>query len=205
MIQLLLTPAMAVINRFRGGGFYADRLPGHPRFYAAPFVGLLAWAFMPWPSALAFAVAFLLWSLLPWGHLMCLGHYTPDRPISTPEAGALKVAGGNYYGGLGLLHLAGLIPAAVLVHPVAPLMSIPIVAAYALAWRVTPETPIRTAEILVGGLWGLLTVLRPLSLVALLLLGGCGFNIDVNGYRARPVHGGPIGCAGVCKQEMTRG
>lgn|GEM_PF-999439 len=72
----------AAINRFRGGGLGAQRLPGHPRFYAAPFVGLIAAFYQPWPVALAIGLAFLLFVWLPWGRW-----YTLNRRGRTESSG----------------------------------------------------------------------------------------------------------------------
>jgi hypothetical protein len=151
---------MAVLNRFRGGGFGADRLPGHPRFYVAPMVAVVAWIVMPWQQAIAAGVAYLAWCWPPWGHLMCLGHWSPGRPVSEFEAWCLKSMRGDYFGALLLRHAVGLIPAMCLVSPLA-IVAAPLVAAlYAAGWRWRPQNPIEPAELLTGALWGAFFVWR---------------------------------------------
>jgi hypothetical protein len=162
---LLLVAFCAVLNRFRGGGFGADRLPGHPRFYVAPFVLVLAWLALPFPAALAFAAGFLLWSWPPWGFLMCLGRWTPiGRPMSSLEWHLLAVSRGNLWLALGLRHLLiwpGLFGAAWFgAAPWLPVLALPFaglaVGSYELGWRLRPGAPIELAEILTGAAWGAL-------------------------------------------------
>ena len=160
MIDALLIPALAVLNRVRGGGFWADRLPGHPRFYVAPAIAVLCLPVMPWLKAVEAGACYLVWSFLPWGHLMCLGKFIPPRPMSPIESSCLEVVKGDYLVALMLLHLIGLLPMAFLVSPLAFLAPIPIGLSYALGWSVTPATAIRTAEILVGAVWGVLLLVR---------------------------------------------
>jgi hypothetical protein len=158
-MSFFLIPIMVFLNRFRGGGFYAEYLPGHPRFYVAPVIGLLLWFVSGnWISGLSAGVSYLAWSFLPWGHLMCLGNFAPDRPMSALESFCLDTAKGNYLPALMLLHAIGLIPASILVVPWALVMAPLVAAAYGIGWKQTPATPIRTAELIVGGLWGCLFI-----------------------------------------------
>lgn len=160
MLSLFLIPACAILNRFRGGGFYADRLPGHPRFYAAPVMGLAAWAagHDPLWSGL-FAVAWLWWCWWPWGLLMCLGRWEPQREIDPFEREILAIAGGNVWIGFWMRHLVGFLPIAVLcwwsILVIPPL----IVAAYEASWRWSPRgLVIAIPEMVVGALFGAMLV-----------------------------------------------
>lgn len=157
-----LIPVCAVLNRFRGGGFWADRLPGHPRFYVAPLMGLVAWlaGHDPLWSTL-FAAAWLAWCWLPWGQLMCLDRFVPDRKISPIETELLKVASGNIWLALGLRHALGLVPMTILA-PGALLMPPLIVAFYEASWRWSPrQHVIAVPELLTGAAFGVLLWLSP--------------------------------------------
>lgn len=159
-MEWALIPALAILNRVRGGGLWADRLPGHPRLYVAPVIAILCLFIMPPWQAVATGIAYLAWSFLPWGHLACLGKFIPLRQMSSLEASCLEVVKGDYLAALMMLHLIGLLPMAFLVSPLAFLAPIPIALSYALGWFVTPAAPFRTAEILVGAVWGVLLLVR---------------------------------------------
>lgn len=132
-------PVLAVLNRMRGGGFWADRLPGHPRFYVAPLVGLVAFlaGHDPVWSGL-YAAAWLWWCWWPWGLLMCLGRWEPQRKISPVETTLLKASGGNIWLAFGLRHLLGVLPMALL-SPWTLLLPPLIVAFYEASWRWAPR------------------------------------------------------------------
>lgn len=67
LLMPLTMLACAFLNCFRGGHFGAQHLPGHPRFYVAPLIGLVAWAFQPPPVASAQAAAYLVFVWPGWG------------------------------------------------------------------------------------------------------------------------------------------
>lgn len=168
MIEYSLIPVMAVLNRVRGGGFGAEALPGHPRYWVSPVVAGLAWVTMPWQAALAFGLGYLFWSLWPWGYLMCLGHFQPQgRDISNLELDLLDTAGQNVYVALGLRHmlvLPGLFAAMIFgggpwLVLASPIFAALVVGAYAAGWALRPSAPIELAELLVGALWGGLIIL----------------------------------------------
>lgn len=160
MIALALVPLMAVLNRFRGGGFGSAYFPGHPRFYTAPLVGFWVWLLMADPlRGFVAAVVYLCWSFLPWGFLASLQHWTPQgRSISWLEARLLDVSRENYLVALGLLHMVGLIPAALSFSLWSPLLAPCFAAAYWAGWRYRPKAPIAMAEGIVGALWALLFI-----------------------------------------------
>jgi hypothetical protein len=65
--QILVVLASSVVNRFRGGGFYSDKIPVKALWMAAPMIGGLAYVFHTPYMAGFFALAYLAWALLPWG------------------------------------------------------------------------------------------------------------------------------------------
>lgn len=146
----------AVLNRVRGGGFGASALPGHPRFYVAPAMGLLSLLVLSPIAAAALAVAYLAWAWLPWGRWYDLGrmHTEPDRPLSFFEK-LITVAGlGNDHFCFTLRNVTGVALAAFLLSPwafaLAPLQT----AAYEAGWRFWPRAPIALGELLTGCAWG---------------------------------------------------
>lgn len=153
----LLLPALAVLNRVRGGGFGGQYLPGHPRFYVAPAVAVLDL----WSGGTGLmGLAYLVWSLLPWGHLMCLGRWAPSRPMSPLETECLAMARGNVWVAFGLLHMVGLVPA-MFVSPVAFLMPPVIVGIYEAFWRSPADkSSVMWPEMGVGVLWGLAIIFQ---------------------------------------------
>jgi hypothetical protein len=158
ILSWLLIPAMAIVNRFRGGGFYADRLPGHPRYYVAvALAGALMWMTQSMALGALMAVSYLVWAIPPWGHLMCLGHWTPDRPISVLEAQLLRLAQGNILVALALRHVVFLVPIALVLHlwwP--PLLGLAMAGGYWLGWRLSPMKAIMIGELVAGALWGVI-------------------------------------------------
>lgn len=151
MTVLVFIAAMVFLNRFRGGGFGAAALPGHPRYYVAPMVFLFAGTVVPVLPAAGYALAYFAWSLMPWGHAIGLGRWSPDRPPSLVESWFMHED--NPWLRLLSIELAGLIPATLLVSAGAPVFGAAFVGCYEIGWRLTPKAPIQTAEILVGILW----------------------------------------------------
>jgi hypothetical protein len=154
MITLpILVVAMALINHARGGGFFADRLPGHPRFYAAPAAAFVCAIFVGPFDALLVGVSYLVWSIAPWGSWFQLGRGThPDE--SWFEAVVSKVSFGSDHVAFTLRNFVCLTPAAILISPLFLALSIVQTAAYEAGWRMTPAAPIRTGELLTGAAWG---------------------------------------------------
>lgn len=171
MNAIVLVPFMAVLNRFRGGGFGADKLPGHPRFYAAPILFAHVWWLWSLPDAIAAGVSYLVWSFLPWGHLIGLGRWDPPREYSKLEKGALVFAHGNRYIALGAVEILGMGVATALLSPWALVAAVLFVACYEIGWRLRPTAPIELAELLVGVVWA-----------ALLLVALSGCAPDTSNY-----------------------
>lgn len=187
MSPILFGPLMGLINAGRGGHFGADRLPAHSRYWATLAVLGLALLALPPAHAALFAAGYLFWALPPWGHLIGLGRYAPDRPVSAFERILLRCSAGCVHGALWFRHWL-ILPMVFAVSwspwalALAPAIACFIVLAYEFAWRVTPAAPIRTAEILVGLMLGAL------------LLSAC--RADTNGYHAPGGSTGPIHCRG---------
>lgn len=160
MIEALFVAALAVLNRVRGGGFGAEHLPGHPRFYVAPAVALLSLLVVPWPAAILAGVCYLAWSMLPWGRWFDLGRLATDPPRRPSQ----------FENGIELLfdtdlqrftarNLVAFLPAAILLTPFAAPAAFVQTLLYEVAWRLSPSAPIRLAEILTGALWGVLILM----------------------------------------------
>lgn len=153
MIDAILIPAISAINRFRGGGLYADRLPGHPRFYAAALVAAVSFlAVGPFDAALV-GLCFLAWSWLPWGDWYDLGRL-PGRPDASNDFEIIIGRLPNDHARFTMRNLVGLIPAIAFLNPLFLLLAPLRTAAYEIGWRVTPKTPTVTGEWVTGALWG---------------------------------------------------
>lgn len=162
LLNLSIIVSMAILNRFRGGGWWSVHLPGHPRWYVTAAVTTLAvLCLRTWQAGVLFGIGYGLWSLLPWGHLYSLGRWFPVRPPSALEATLLRWAGGRYWLALLMLHAIGVSALAPLVWwefpgPEVLLVLLPpaIVAAYLICWNLDESRAISRAELAVGALWG---------------------------------------------------
>lgn len=153
MLGILLISALATINRFRGGGLYADRLPGHPRFYASVLVAAVVFPVVGWLNALLVGSCFLLWSWLPWGEWYDLGRIPGEPSGSNTFERILNILPGDHLR-FTVRNAIGLIPAIVFLHPLFLLLAPAQTIAYEAGWRVTPRTPTVTGEWITGALWG---------------------------------------------------
>lgn len=155
--------AAAILNRVRGGGFFGDRLPGHPRFYVAAAMGLLTPPSLPWQYMPIVAGCFLFWSWLPWGRWFDLGRLNPEilngiRERTWFERAIEGVVGRSDHVCFAVRNLIAIIPAAIFISPI--FMFLPAVqsAAYEIGWRYAPDRPIEIGELITGAAWGLLLV-----------------------------------------------
>jgi hypothetical protein len=150
-----LAPACAVLNRFRGGGLYADRLPGHPRFYVSAVLGLMCWPLFGWMAALSVAASYLCWSFLPWGRWFDLGRLPDDFVARKPNDFEILIGRlPNDHVRFTVRNLIGLLPAAVLISPLMLMLAPAQTAAYEIGWQTTPRVPTVTGEWITGALWG---------------------------------------------------
>lgn len=155
MFDLLLVPAMALVNRARGGGLYADRLPGHPRYYMAVLVAALTFPFIGPIDAVAVAISWLAWAMLPWGRWFDLDRMPPDAVQRTPNAFENLINRlPNDHVRFTARNLIALIPASVLISPLMLALALVQTAAYEFGWRTTPKTPTVTGEWITGAAWG---------------------------------------------------
>lgn len=165
----------ALINRVRGGGLFAPVLPGHPRLWAAPAMGLLSvLTGAGWQEALAWGLGYLAWSAPAWGRWFDLGRGSNADPLSATEAvvewlaARLPTLGLHPdYVCLWVRHMAVLpclVAVALLGGPgwlpvLAPLFAGLVVLSYEIGRRQSFVKPLAVAEILAGLPWaGLLLV-----------------------------------------------
>lgn len=165
MIELLVIPACALLNRVRGTDFLKNLgLPGHGRLYVSPVIAGLAYLVgaSPW-----IGLVYFVWSLMPWGRWFDLGRLPDDfgrenKPPDAFERVINKISFGNDHVALLLRHSLAL-PVAYFVWPWGLLFPPLALAAYEIGWLVTPKAPILTAELLTGALWGALIYLGGLA------------------------------------------
>lgn len=150
-----LALACAVLNRFRGGGLYAEHLPGHPRFYVSAAIGIMCWLVFGWMTALAVAASYLAWSFLPWGRWYDLGRLPDDFVARKPNDFEILIGRlPNDHVRFTVRNLIALLPAAVLMSPLMLLLAPAQTAAYEIGWRTTPRVPTVTGEWITGAMWG---------------------------------------------------
>lgn len=166
---VMIVLACAVLNRIRGGGFYGELLPGHPRYWVSPVLGLVNWIIAPWPVAASMAFAYLIWSIPPWGRWYDLNRVTTTwitRDYSSYERVIERLSGKDDYLSFYLRHLSAMIGIVLLAYlttwwwyitiPVLPLL---IVCAYDVAWRISDHYAITIGEMLTGAAWGIMIVM----------------------------------------------
>lgn len=143
MMTIAIILLCAFINRIRGGGFDGKKLPAKPLYWCAPMIAVIG-GIVDGTGGLLWGVAYFVWGLFPWGYLQLLGRPVEGKKPEPVEATLLAWSRGNVYLAFGLRHL--------LAGPLAPF----IVAAYEVAWRLFPKSPIIVGELLTGAMWGLL-------------------------------------------------
>jgi hypothetical protein len=163
VLPLIVIPLMAVLNRLRGGGWWAVHLPGHPRWYViAAVLGLAIWRLDDYIAAAMFAAAYGVWSLLPWGHLYSFGRWMPPRPASHLERALLELTRYHYWAAMVLLHGIGAAFLAPLIWWEWPgpelsatvLLPVLITAVHEIAWSADEAHAIPRADLATGALWG---------------------------------------------------
>ena len=160
--SILIIVCCAFLNRFRGGGFGANKLPGRPVYYVAPVIGLLSLTLYPYYIAITVALGYLLWGLFSWGYtLAALGGFKPNRPMTDIEEFFSKFTPivGAFIRMLFILPmsiaLAWIISAPIFVAS-APIFAIISVSIYALFFKPLNDMDWMRAEIATGALWGVL-------------------------------------------------
>ena len=156
MIELLIPPVFAFLNRLRGGGWFADRLPFKKLFWVAPIIGGIACSVLPWRDGVFFGVSYLAWGWLSWGHWFDLGRMaTLPRSKTQFEQAIESISFGSDHVAFfwrmciasPFLSYFGWVYA--LIFPLA------CVAIYEASWRVWRDNPIPKAELITGILWGM--------------------------------------------------
>jgi len=149
-LVFLLVMSAGFLNRFRGGGYGAHLLPGHPRFYVVPLVGLMVYAFYGhdgegglFPYWLTLPLIYLWWSWWPWGEWFDLGRMPrrwQGRKETWFEWAIDRISFGWDHAALYHRHVWGLLPLVLLVPPpVVPLLAVLVVASYEIGWRLAPR------------------------------------------------------------------
>lgn len=144
------------LNRARGGGLWADRLPGHPRYYVAAALALAAALVVGPMDAALVGVSYLVWSILPHGRWYDLGRL-PDNFVGRKPSDFEILVGRlpNDHARFLTRNLIGLLPAMVLLHPAFAFLAVWQSASYEIGWTVTAKSPITIGEVLTGIGWGL--------------------------------------------------
>ena len=155
MLDLLLVPLMALINRARGGGLYAEHLPGHPRYYMTVVVAAVTFPFVGPIDAVVVALSWLAWAMLPWGRWYDLDRLPADFKKSEPNQFELLINRlPNDHLRFTTRNLIALLPAAVMISPFMLALALVQTLAYEIGWRTTPKTPTVTGEWITGAAWG---------------------------------------------------
>jgi hypothetical protein len=154
-------PFMAIMNRIRGGGFGAEKLPLHPRYYVTAALFGMFLAITGPLFALKVSVSYLMWCLPPWGRWYTMD-WVPmqqgpmDRPPSWFEK-AIEAVTVSQMEAFALRQIIGFVPAAILLTPWALLAAILTVGIYETSWWLAPKNrEIEAAELGSGVIWGAL-------------------------------------------------
>ena len=159
MIEFLAVPALAFINRVRGGGCkFFNEFPLHTRVWASLMVFIVLVPMTTLVTAAALAGAWFIWALLPWGRWYDLGRMAndPERKNTWLEAQLSKV--GNDHVAFTLRNVIALVPAAI-ISPYFMILAFLQTLIYEAAWTFWPSNPIRMAEYIMGAAWGLAFVI----------------------------------------------
>jgi len=153
IIDAAFVALCGALNRARGGGLWADRLPGHPRYYVALVLALAAVLVVGPVDAVVVGISYLAWSILPWGNWYDLGRLPPREPRNDIEILIGRLP--NDHARFLTRNLIGLIPAMVLLHPAFAFLAVWQSASYEIGWTVAGKSPITVGEVLTGIGWGL--------------------------------------------------
>ena len=159
MIELLIIPIFAALNRVRGGGFYGDLLPSRALFWVAPVITLFALAMLPWQDALIFGAGYLAWAFYAWGRWFDLNNMPElERPIKPLERRIEAISSGNDYIAFSIRMAFAAPFLAYFSIGLAVVFPFICTTLYAAAWRLWKQDPIPKAEMMVGALWGVILI-----------------------------------------------
>lgn len=164
-----ITGAAALLNRVRGGGFGADKLPGRPLLYIAPIMGALEWFTTGsnlW-SVVIVAVGYLIWGLPAWGKWFDFNRIDDYREAYRWEEWVDRIAA-NKDGLAFFIRQALVMPCFIALATLAGswtpvligvMLMAMITSSYAMAWFINDwgwtKQPITVAELLAGASWGI--------------------------------------------------
>lgn len=147
MIECLLMPAFAWLNRFAGGGWpWRATWRGRPIYYAAAGAGLMTGLFYGHMAALAMTFGWFVWRIPGWPKTLDMGR---DGDGLMRDFIVMCVRCLLVWPAFWPLGLAESLPIAVG-------LSVGITTSYVAAWGLTkrPTDPVPLAEWISGGVWG---------------------------------------------------
>lgn len=171
--QSIILILSSIINKFRGGGFYAYLLPGAPRYYAFIFMGLLFFInHQQIKEAVLFSLFWLVWSIPPWGRYYTLGRMPREISTRSPSFFELEVEktisdiNNRYIEDHFLFFIRNLLSLSPFIYfslELPLIIAIFISFSYELAWRISPDNKdnkaINYAEYFTGFIWGVVILL----------------------------------------------
>lgn len=175
--------SIALLNRFRGGGFLSSAVPVKSLWIVFPLIGFIALPYQGLYQSLALSLAYLIWALPPWGlwydhgRMALLNREYSKYEMIVEEISywITKKTGNHTWKKQDIIsnfirHLM-VVPALVIPYLVfgnimflylAIPFAISIVLCYEFAWILwdnkKTDAPIEAAELFVGILWGILIV-----------------------------------------------
>jgi hypothetical protein len=155
MIELLIIPIFAALNRVRGGGFYGDLLPSRSLFWVAPIITLFAMMMLPWLDALIFGAGYFIWAVFEWGRWFDLNNMPELERAKKPLERIIdSMSFGDDYIAM-TIRMAFATPFLAYLSITAGLL-FPFIATalYAVGWRFWRKDPNPKNEVMVGALWG---------------------------------------------------
>jgi hypothetical protein len=168
-MSFLILVLSCIINKFRGGGFYAYLLPGAPRYYAFILMGVLFYIYNGFiKESILFAIFWLIWSIPPWGRYYTLGRM--PREVSTRKPSLVETEVEKTISDINNRHvedhilffirnLISLLPFLYFSYLLPFIIAIFISIAYEVAWIITPDNKnnkaINYAEYFTGFVWGI--------------------------------------------------
>lgn len=185
IIEYLVIPVLSYLNRIRGGGFWADKIPGRPLLWVFPVVLAIAILLQGYVIGTGFALLYLSWAFPPWGRWFTLNHIPPVREITIFERivefiPSLFMKKSYWFDFIcftirNIITLSPLVLLYFLSYNLLGLIaivigvSILIVMCYSIGWKIQDKyslLSIQTAELLVGAFWGgLLLLVQSLKLM----------------------------------------
>lgn len=179
MLEFLTVPLYSYLNRIRGGGWWADKLPGRPLFWILPIILATAIFFKGIIAGTIFAAIYGIWATPAWGRWYTLGRIAP---VDTPSLfekivefipGLVWKPSTYWFDSVSFIirNIITLLPALLLYFVGFKLnillsiifgISLLIVILYDIAWAIYDKNKnlfsIEVAELAVGALWALILI-----------------------------------------------